>query len=537
VGERGWEYRRRRPEGTVLYAAVRDHLATLLAEASELGRGLPRYVERDFARYLECGVLAHGFARVRCESCKDELLVAFSCKGRGVCPSCNAKRAHVTAVHLVSVCCRTCPTVNGRCPFRTGCGGYSSRTRDCSRTSSPSSCARCSPYSVGERGGRVSVVGRSGPRSFIQFFGSALQVTPHFHSLVPDGVFVPREGGVCFEALPPPTQDEVERLLRVVHLRVLRLLEKRGALPAQGPEDALRAYQAHSLQQRLRWTELDVRPPPRKQPRCALLEGFSLHANTHLHANDRQGLERLCRYGARGALALERLSRAEDGRIAWRMKRPLPDGTTHLLFTGLEFLRRVASLVPPPRANLTRFHGVFAPGAKLRPFLLPQTGTEAGPQKESLCLAATVEKPRKQRTARVDWAGLLRRTFALDVFACARCGGRRAGAGVCDGPLWGVLDMGAPGTSHAGAEAGPGPGTTPAGVVLNLAQPLSTRPNSLPLSSSEAGQGRGVPQGVAPSRVPARRAALLAPAAALLGPSAPALTLNMASIPPIRFDA
>ncbi|HEX8698141.1 MAG TPA: transposase, partial [Myxococcaceae bacterium] len=48
------------------------------------------------------------------------------------------------------------------------------------------------------------------------------------------------------------------------------------------------------------------------------LEGFSLHANTHLHANDRQGLERLCRYGARGALALERLSRAEDGRIAYR---------------------------------------------------------------------------------------------------------------------------------------------------------------------------------------------------------------------------
>ena len=39
-------------------------------------------------------------------------------------------------------------------------------------------------------------------------------------------------------------------------------------------------------------------------------------------------------YGARGALALTRLSRAQDGRIAWRMKRPLPDGTTHLYFTG-----------------------------------------------------------------------------------------------------------------------------------------------------------------------------------------------------------
>ncbi|MCY1019155.1 transposase [Pyxidicoccus sp. MSG2] len=148
---------------------------------------------------------------------------------------------------------------------------------------------------------------------------------------------------------------ELERLLWVVRHRVLRLLEKRGALLAQGPEDALQAYKAHSLQQRLRWTEVDVRLPPRKQPRCAFLEVFSLHANTDFHENNRQGLERLCRYGARGALALECLSRVQDGRLAYRMKRPLADGTTHLFFTGLELLRHLASLVPPPRANLTRF--------------------------------------------------------------------------------------------------------------------------------------------------------------------------------------
>ncbi|WP_245591669.1 transposase [Cystobacter fuscus] len=133
-------------------------------------------------------------------------------------------------------------------------------------------------------------------------------------------------------------------------------------------------------------------------------------------------VERPGRYGARGALALERLSRAEDGRIAYQMKRPLPDGTTHLLFTGLELLRRVASLVPPPRANLTRFHGVFAPGARLRPFQVPQAGEEeasVAPQ------AAARQETRKERRARVDWAGLLRRTFAVEVLACERCGGRR----------------------------------------------------------------------------------------------------------------
>nr|WP_244237372.1 transposase [Corallococcus llansteffanensis] len=75
--------------------------------------------------------------------------------------------------------------------------------------------------------------------SFIQFFGSASQVPPHFHSRVPDGVFVPRGDGVRFEPVPPPTQAEVEWLLRGVRYRVLRLLEKRGALPRTRGERGL----------------------------------------------------------------------------------------------------------------------------------------------------------------------------------------------------------------------------------------------------------------------------------------------------------
>ncbi|WNG19121.1 hypothetical protein F0U63_33925 [Cystobacter fuscus] len=96
--------------------------------------------------------------------------------------------------------------------------------------------------------------------------------------------------------------------------------------------------------------------------------------------------------------------------------------TPFLLFTGLELLRRVASLVPPPRANLTRFHGVFAPGAQLRPFLVPQVGAEeasVAPQ------AAASKEPIKEKTPRGDWAEWLRRTFDFDVFACLRCGGGR----------------------------------------------------------------------------------------------------------------
>ncbi|MFP2956760.1 transposase [Myxococcus sp. 1LA] len=81
-----------------------------------------------------------------------------------------------------------------------------------------------------------------GTVSFLQFFGSALQVTPHVHSLVPDGVFVPGEDGVRFEALPPPTQAEVERLLRLgrhVPRGAAQPLLPHGAQPACHPPAAL----------------------------------------------------------------------------------------------------------------------------------------------------------------------------------------------------------------------------------------------------------------------------------------------------------
>ena len=107
-------YRRRTPERTVLHELVAGHAQTMFAELrdDDTGRpGLPRYVERELAEYLRCGILAHGFARVRCQACADELVVAFSCKRRGICPSCTARRMADTAAHLVD---RVLP----RAPYR-----------------------------------------------------------------------------------------------------------------------------------------------------------------------------------------------------------------------------------------------------------------------------------------------------------------------------------------------------------------------------------------------------------------------------------
>src|SRR4029453_10092318 len=87
---------------TVLYAIVRDHLETFLDHARQnYARGLPRYVEQAFLASLTGGVFAHGFLRLHCDDCRRDLLVAFSCQGRGICPSCAGRRMANTAAHLV----------------------------------------------------------------------------------------------------------------------------------------------------------------------------------------------------------------------------------------------------------------------------------------------------------------------------------------------------------------------------------------------------------------------------------------------------
>jgi ribosomal protein S27E len=94
-------YVRHRPERTLLYQLVKEYYPTFKAHVSAQGHALPGYVEQEFEAYLQCGRLEHGFLRVRCESCRAEHLVAFSCKNRGFCPSCGARRMAESAALLV----------------------------------------------------------------------------------------------------------------------------------------------------------------------------------------------------------------------------------------------------------------------------------------------------------------------------------------------------------------------------------------------------------------------------------------------------
>lgn len=110
---------------------------------------------------------------------------------------------------------------------------------------------------------------------------------------------------------------------------------------------------------------------------CANHQGFSLHAAVHCEANDRQSIEQLCRYITRPAISNGRLRINREGNAVLKLKTPWHNGTTHIVLTPMEFMQRLAALVPRPRLHLIRFHGVLAPNAKLRSKVVPTPPTTA----------------------------------------------------------------------------------------------------------------------------------------------------------------
>lgn len=106
--------------------------------------------------------------------------------------------------------------------------------------------------------------------------------------------------------------------------------------------------------------------------RIANVSGFNLHAGVMARSDERDKLERLCRYICRSAVSEKRLSVTRHGKIRYQLKTPFRDGTAHVLFEPLDFIARLAALVPKPRANRTRFFGVFAPNSQYRAEVTPR---------------------------------------------------------------------------------------------------------------------------------------------------------------------
>lgn len=434
-------YERHRPEETRLYQLIEQHYPDLVAHLAEQGKVLPGYVQQEFAAYLKCGLLQHGFLRVRCETCRLERLVAFSCKRRGFCPSCGARRMAETAALLVD---EVLPDVALRqwvisfpfalrFLFASNAHAMGKVLGIVYRT--------IATHLVHKAGFQIKDA-HTGAVTLIQRFGSALNLNIHFHILFLDGVYAARDNGAPrFHRVKAPEHAELEVLVQRISQRVGRCLERLGLLVRDddsawlnlqppGDDDAITHLLGSSVTYRIAVGPQQGRkafmlrtlapwdgPDPTRE-RVAKMAGFSLHAGVSCEAHQRDKRERLCRYIARPPVSVQRLSVSSHGKVVYTLKTPYRDGTTQIVFEPIDFVARLAALVPRPRVNLTRYHGVLAANHHWRAEI-----TSAGRGKGGKRGQNGEPKWPIERHAAMTWAQRLKRVFNIDVETCARCGG------------------------------------------------------------------------------------------------------------------
>ena len=222
-----FRYERHRPETTLLYQLVERHWPEFKAMLSAQGKQLPGYVVREFDGYLTCGRLEHGFLRVRCDTCHHEKLVAFSCKRRGFCPSCGARRMVDSAAHLVDEVLPKRPirqwVLSVPYPLR-----YLFATNPKVMSQVLTIVHRViSTFLIKRARMTVKSGAQSGAVTLIQRFGSALNLNPHFHMLYLNGVY---DAKGYFWPVKPPTCEDLDVIAHTIARRVSRFLEKAGYL-------------------------------------------------------------------------------------------------------------------------------------------------------------------------------------------------------------------------------------------------------------------------------------------------------------------
>jgi len=413
-------YARREPEKTALHLIVREHLETFLATVrEERGKDLPHYVEQELRRYLRCGILAHGFCRVVCPTCGEESVVAHSCKCRGACPSCSARRMCGAASNLVEHVLP--PNVPVRQWVLTA--PHEVRRVLALRPDALTAAARFFVEEIARwqkqaATARGTPAGQTGAVTFVQRFNGLLGCFVHFHVVVPDGVFVrdaDADRAVTFHPGPAPSREDIAAVAARVQARMIRWLRRRGLIDERPAEERPHASHEPSPLEACMQMSLfsgiflrlasDGTPLPLDEPRfgtgakgpwTAEVEGFNVHAGVHVRGGDPEGIERLLRYCARPAFSLERLSILSDGRVAYLLRKPRRNGATHLVLEPVVFLARLASIIPPPRYPLLRLAGVLAPHSSWRSAVVPKTPAPRSCPRQPPSTAAKT-KPKKPK--------------------------------------------------------------------------------------------------------------------------------------------
>jgi hypothetical protein len=222
-------HERHDPESQALHRVVRENLATFYAAIEEgWASELPKFVRAEFAGYLDCGVLQRGFAHLACEDCGLPRLVAFTCAGRGFCPTCLGRRMNQTTHNLLTHVLPAEPLRQWvltlpfalRAPLAYEPGLMHVVARVFADSLLRWYERRLAPGDCNAQSGLLTVIQRS---------SGDLRLNPHLHVVALDGTYVAGSDGLPrFRPLGHLKTDEVADVLQIAKVRVLKALERRG---------------------------------------------------------------------------------------------------------------------------------------------------------------------------------------------------------------------------------------------------------------------------------------------------------------------
>ena len=368
-------YRPRHPERTVLYRVLFHHFERFLAEYEdrfEREYGYFRPIIKDVVeKYLDCGNPKCGFARIRCPDCAEERLVMFSCRTRGFCPSCHAKRVEEWGEWMRE-------TLLLDVPHRQIVFTIPKRLRvffKFDRRLLGDLC-RCALRSLSRY---FEVVTGSaltpGVIAAIQTFGDRINLHMHLHFLMTEGGT--DEAGV-FHKIP---RIDDSRLAEIFAREVLAMLVRKELL---SPE----------------WAERILTWPH---------SGFNVHSL--VRAKTKIEAERVGKYMLRPILALDRLTFLEpEGKVGYRYGEK---GAEQETMDYLEFIARVTSHIPDKGQVMVRYFGLYANAHRGKVKKASRSPT-----------ALRIVEEELRRLPSKGWAAMIRKVYEVDPMICSKCGGR-----------------------------------------------------------------------------------------------------------------
>ena len=356
-------YQPHQPEKTTLYKLIQEHLLSFYQHIdNEQEKDIPDFVKKEFESFLKCGLLAHGFLRLQCEACKQEKLVAFSCKRRGFCPSCGAKRMAENTAHLLDEIFPHKPlrqwVLSFPFPLRFLLAKDPKLIGDVLSVVNRA----LSTYLIKKADLTKKSGAKTGSVTFIQRFGGSLNLNIHFHMIYLDGVYTFEHEKEKFHFLIPPSQSELNSLLKTIAQRTIKLLEKRGLIIkdegvenkflALNPDEPMDYIHSSSItyqialgkykgQKALTLGSISNLKSQKEKNKLFLAKysGFSLHAGISCKSHERKKREHICRYISRPSLSEERLSVSNNGQVIYKLKTAYKNGTTHIVLSPLDFLK------------------------------------------------------------------------------------------------------------------------------------------------------------------------------------------------------